>query len=380
MGSIETRSNAGIVTFQARIRKKGHNLVETFDKKGQAQTWIDDNEFAIDHSLPIPALIERDEYHESFLFKPAMERYLREVSPKKKGKNAEKQDGWDAKPLIDYFGKIPLQDIRRKHVELYMDARKHGTGIFIKKKESKRKGVGVGPSSLRHELSLISDLYNVSRLFWGYDDLLSPEKDVKRPAQPQSRKRVLTGNEAKALLDAAKANKLQPMLYPFILLTLHGAMRPSEVAGLQWDEIGWEQRTLYIPEDRIKTSTQRRVPLTSDAYNLLKKLQKSADPANPNVLLPKEKDVFKTKKPSAYFNRSFKTTTKNAGLVDVTPYTLRHTGGTHMIKEGLDVGTVSKIMGHSNIDQTMKYVHLVDSVKVDAIQVLNGLGTKDDEK
>lgn len=43
---------------------------------------------------------------------------------------------------------------------------------------------------------------------------------------------------------------------------------------------------------------------------------------------------------------------------DITPHTLRHSFATQLIREGIDIVTVKEILGHTNINTTLKYVHL----------------------
>jgi site-specific recombinase XerD len=49
---------------------------------------------------------------------------------------------------------------------------------------------------------------------------------------------------------------------------------------------------------------------------------------------------------------------KEAGIKDAGLHTLRHTFGSHCVMAGIDLPTISKFMGHSDIKTTMIYVHL----------------------
>ncbi len=57
----------------------------------------------------------------------------------------------------------------------------------------------------------------------------------------------------------------------------------------------------------------------------------------------------------------------------MTTHTARHTFGTIFIELGGDVVTLKEYMGHSDINTTMKYVHLSERRKKEKIQVFDKL-------
>lgn len=63
--------------------------------------------------------------------------------------------------------------------------------------------------------------------------------------------------------------------------------------------------------------------------------------------------------------------TKRCGLPDVTKlHTLRHTFASHLVMKGVDLPTVSKLMGHADIETTMIYAHLADKHVDKAVEKL----------
>ena len=61
---------------------------------------------------------------------------------------------------------------------------------------------------------------------------------------------------------------------------------------------------------------------------------------------------------------------------NVYPHALRHTFATRCFEKGMSVETVQKIMGHSSINMTMSYTHVLDDVlKIEASKVGNFLDT-----
>jgi len=62
---------------------------------------------------------------------------------------------------------------------------------------------------------------------------------------------------------------------------------------------------------------------------------------------------------------------KQAGIEDLTKlHTLRHTFASHLVMQGVDLPTVKKLMGHSDIQTTMIYAHLAPDHLADAVDKL----------
>ena len=51
---------------------------------------------------------------------------------------------------------------------------------------------------------------------------------------------------------------------------------------------------------------------------------------------------------------------KEAGIEDVRLHDLRHTMATHAVMNGVPVPVVSRLLGHSSVQMTLRYAHLAD--------------------
>jgi integrase len=72
----------------------------------------------------------------------------------------------------------------------------------------------------------------------------------------------------------------------------------------------------------------------------------------------------------SWLKRSFATACRRAGIKGLRFHDLRHTAATRMIESGVNIVTVSNMLGHSDISLTVKrYSHPEDSLK-DAVEKL----------
>gem|GEM_PF-3918301 len=68
-------------------------------------------------------------------------------------------------------------------------------------------------------------------------------------------------------------------------------------------------------------------------------------------------------KPRKSIRTAFKNACIRAGIESLRFHDLRHTFATRLVLSGVDLVTVSKLLGHSTIHMTMRYAHPADNTK-----------------
>jgi len=156
-----------------------------------------------------------------------------------------------------------------------------------------------------------------------------------------------------------------------ILLSLCCGLRIGEVCALKWSDIDTDNGTIYITRtvQRLKSfdeqqkteivigspksiSSTRTIPLPDFLNNHLCKLRNIKNPdsfvlsGNNNLLEPRLYQYY------------FKSFLRDANLKNSNFHILRHTFATRCVEKGVDVKSLSEILGHSSVSITLnRYVH-----------------------
>ncbi len=82
-----------------------------------------------------------------------------------------------------------------------------------------------------------------------------------------------------------------------------------------------------------------------------------------------------TGKPYKDIKRGFNMACKRAGIRDFRFHDLRHTCASHLVMQGVDLTTVSRLLGHKDVTMTLIYSHLSPKHMTQAVDVLDNVLT-----
>ncbi len=152
------------------------------------------------------------------------------------------------------------------------------------------------------------------------------------------------------------------------LFSCFSGLRYSDVDRLTWDKVKGE----FLEFTQTKTGEPEYLPLSKEALKILRR-QKKAKP-NPNVTrkIPENPVFYLPSQPVVY--RQLKGWCKAAGLTkSLSFHKARHSFATIALSSGIDIYTVSKLLGHKELATTQIYAKVVDESKRKAIGKFPGL-------
>jgi len=184
--------------------------------------------------------------------------------------------------------------------------------------------------------------------------------DVKAPKQPEKRPPVFSAEEEKRLLSKAARNPRDAMLIEFLL---HTGMRLAEVCAVTLDDIMQGPTGDWIRVTAGKGGKDRAVPMDDDEYKLSAKVNRfvknaRGESADRHLFLAQRRVGGKAEY-AGLSPRAVQMIVRRLGEeadVDANPHKFRHSFGTRAIAGGKDPITVSRVMGHTTLAMTNRYV------------------------
>ena len=204
----------------------------------------------------------------------------------------------------------------------------------------------------------------------------NPTEDCIAPKIQKFEMQILQPEHIKEYLNAANARGLLPMFY----LELVSGLRKGELTALLWSDLDIQNRTISVSKQaswdtehqlilsRPKTGNSiREVSIPQDAVELLKQ-EHAKHPSNP-WMFPSGRtgEMYHPDSVVTLHKRIL----KDAGLEHIRFHDLRHTFATLALQNGVDVKTVSSMLGHYDAGFTLRtYTHATRQKQDEAAQTM----------
>jgi len=156
-----------------------------------------------------------------------------------------------------------------------------------------------------------------------------------------------------------------PKTRPVVKIALLTGMRFSEIVTLKWNQIDFSNLKLTITVTNSKSKKERTIPLSRDLFDTLRGIKRQGEYVFPNG---------STGTHIKSIRKSFATACDKAKIPHgrdegIVFHDLRHVAASQLVKM-IDVVTASRILGHSSVEMTMRYVHPTDEDKRIALEAL----------
>jgi len=141
-----------------------------------------------------------------------------------------------------------------------------------------------------------------------------------------------------------------------------GMRRKEQYLRIDWNCVDLLRRDLYIPPS--KNGKSRHIPLNDEALAAFKDLHQRTGGKGPIFVGNHGERLLG---PRHWFEDAI----EKAGIKNFTWHDLRHTFASRLVMAGVDLRTVADLMGHANIQMTMRYAHLAPAHTRAAVERLS---------
>ena len=321
--------------YKSVVRKTGWPMKsKTFRLKRDAVDWARQ----VEYEMVRGTFIDRGS-SEQLLLTAALDRYLAEVSCKKKPSTAAAEQS-KARVLKEYLGGYSLAALTPETVSRYRD---------------ERLGEGKSPYTVRLELALLSHLFKTAMREWGVGLVRNPVALVAKPRLPDGRNRRLGSSEQTRLLAACDAHS-NPMLGWIVRVALHTAMRQGEILSLTRDQVDLKRRVVRLTE--TKSGSARTVPLNRAATEVLRQAMRfEVRPIDTSLIFFGEPGRDGRRRPYC-FHPAWAGALREARISGLRFHDLRHEAVSRLVEAGLGDQEVAAISGHKSMQMLKRYTHL----------------------
>jgi integrase len=183
----------------------------------------------------------------------------------------------------------------------------------------------------------------------------NPLVGIKSIRPAETRREFLTEEEIQRLF---KTECQIPVIKQAFLFGVLTGLRFSDINNLHWQDLQFsETHGWFIRFTQRKTKKTETLHITNQTRELLGEQTAAED------------KVFKGLKYSAHNNHLLDRWVMNAGISKhITFHSSRHTHACLLLSKGVDIYTVSKILGHRELKTTQIYAKVLDTQKIDAIK------------
>jgi integrase len=290
---------------------------------------------------------------ESTTLRELLDRYEKEVSPRKKSFERE----------VSF-----LQTWRQTVLAGRVIARIRGADVAALRDEWLES---MAPASVLRRLQVLSHVFNTARKEWGFESLANPVEMITKPTPKNSRERRVGSDELEAITKASES----PFLPAMLRIAVQTAVRRGELVALCWEHVHLEGDAPHLHLPMTKNGESRNVPLLPGVVeallawrkDVLASLRQSQDAAAGlrGKVFPIRPDAVTRAfgRARGRARQAYEADCSERGispdprfLIDLTFHDARHEATTQFATL-LDGTDLAKVTGHKDPRMLMRYYH-----------------------
>ena len=265
--------------------------------------------------------------------------------------------------ILPRIGNIKLKEISTVTCQqLLMDLLSNGRERYVKE-----KGSGLSVKTVKDiKIMLQTCLQKAVD-----EEIISsnPCKKVQLPKAPPKEMQTLKANELSAFMNEARDSGW----YEFYYLEITTGLRLGEITALTWDDLDIKNKKISVNKQiqringelvvsRPKTDASiRKISLCDECLNNLLILR-SRQRLDNKIMFPSP--VTGGYRDPASITRRLHAIQRRAGVPQIRFHDLRHSFATLSLEQGMDIKTISHMLGHTDAGFTMNtYMHVTDNMQ-----------------
>lgn len=307
--------------------------------------------------------------HTDILFSYTVEQWYNNQKIKFKKSTARKYKYLIEKHILPALGSTRIDSLNTSTINEFAEKKLENGSLDGKK--------GLSKSYVRTMMLIISSVMNFAAQEGWCNFAVSK---IYKPT-PEKRELPILNENEQAILERNLIQNLSSTSIG-ILITLQAGLRIGEICALTWDDFDFDNKILYVRStvsrinnpngkgtilviDSAKTEASiRTIPFTSDFCELLLKVRSKS---TSEFVVSDRKEFISPRTFEYRYHRIM----RQFNLPNINYHALRHTFATRCIEYGVDVKSLSEILGHSNVSVTLNtYVHSSMSLKRAQIEKL----------
>jgi integrase len=219
---------------------------------------------------------------------------------------------------------------------------------------SARSANGISPATINRDLIRLKGVLTKA-VEW---DLLaaSPLKKLKlSKIDATGVVRYLSEKERARLTKELKKNT--GYIVPMVVVALNTGLRRGELTSIVWEDVDMERKQITVRAGYAKSRKARRLPMNSEVFEELNSWQKKVEEGG---------RVF----PFVDAKRAWTALLSDAKIQNFRWHDMRHDFASRLAMAGVDLYTISELLGHADLTMTKRYAHLAPEHKAAAVEKL----------
>jgi integrase len=190
--------------------------------------------------------------------------------------------------------------------------------------------------------------------------------------EPGERIRELSLDEQKRLF-----KELRSDLHAFAQFALLTGARRATIASLRWSDVDFTTKRIFF---RLKGGLKMHFPMNTELQEFLLSLPRSELPEHTDYVLTYLDTATKHRKRiisnGGGLAQDWADAVKRAKIPDFRFHDLRHTFATRLLRQTGNLKLVSRLLGHTTIDTTARYAHVLDEDLEQALERFSPLSNR----